>query len=77
MQPNSRAEIFEAISSFIRKEPYYGGLWRGLHIILMDYLANNADAGLHNEVGSIFFDDLGALLELLWDVRNIVEKERG
>jgi hypothetical protein len=74
MPATNKSEILEAFKEFVEGEPYYGGLWRGLNIIVLDYLAYNVDAGLHKEIDGIFFEDFNSLLEMLWEVRNIAEK---
>lgn len=69
-------DAHKAIAAFIEGEPWYENLCDGLNILLMDYLVQNADIGLHSELGSSFFEDFRALMELIWTLHEIARRDR-
>jgi hypothetical protein len=69
-------DAYKAIDAFIEGEPCYENLWDGLNILLMDYLVQNADSGLHNELGSSFFEDFRALTEFIWNLHGVAGSDR-
>jgi|HubBroStandDraft_1064217.scaffolds.fasta_scaffold27739_4 hypothetical protein len=71
MPDKLNSAVVEAMRLFVDSEPYYEGLWNGLYVLLMDYLSGNADVGLGRDIGGIFFDDLNALMELIWVLHEI------
>jgi hypothetical protein len=70
------SDAHKAIGTFIEGEPWYENLWGGLNILLMDYLVQNADSGLHSDLGSSFFEDFRALMELIWTLHEIARGDR-
>ena len=74
---NTNTAELDALKDFIEDDPYYAGLWRGLNILVMEYLAENADMGLHAELNALFFRDLNSMLELVWALHMIEARREG
>jgi hypothetical protein len=67
--------LLQGVEIFLESTEDFEGLWNGLYLVMWEYLQNNIDEGVAEEIRGEFLGDFNNLMELVWLLHELTKKE--